>query len=85
MKKYGMLITCMVSRDVHIKVLDDMSTDAFLSGIRCVVAIREPIQSIRCDGGTYFVGAARELKELNEKDFCSNNVNLYLIHPTPVI
>ena len=71
-KKYGMLITCIASRAVHIEVLDDMSTDAFLSGIRCVVAIRGPIQSIRCDRCTNFVGATRELKavlqELNEKD-----------------
>ena len=57
-----MLITCMASIAVHIEVLDDMYTDAVLNGIRCVVAIRRPIQSMRCDQGTNFVGTARELK-----------------------
>ena len=66
-KKYGMLITCMASRAVHIEVPDDVSTDAFLSGIICVVAIRGPIQSIRCDRGTNFELKAA-LQELNEKD-----------------
>ena len=72
MKKYGMLITCMASRVVHIEALDDMPTHAFLNGIRCVVAIRGLIQSILCDRGTNFVGAAQELKsalqELHDKD-----------------
>ena len=62
LKKYGLIVTCMASRAVHIEVTDDMTTDTFLNGLRCVIAIRGHIQSIRCDQGSNFIGADRELR-----------------------
>lgn len=62
MKKYGLLFTCMASRAVHVETLDDMSTDAFINGLRCFIALRGPVRSIRCDQGSNFIGAAHELK-----------------------
>eukprot|EP00745_Piridium_sociabile_P015413 TRINITY_DN22861_c0_g1_i2.p1 TRINITY_DN22861_c0_g1~~TRINITY_DN22861_c0_g1_i2.p1 ORF type:complete len:272 (-),score=34.88 TRINITY_DN22861_c0_g1_i2:709-1524(-) len=40
-----------------------MSTDAFLNGIRNVIAIRGNIRRLRSDRGTNFIGAKRELRE----------------------
>ena len=34
MKKYAVIFTCMNSLAVHIEVLDDMTTDAFLNVLR---------------------------------------------------
>ena len=34
-KRYGLLLTCLCSRAVHIEMLDDMSTDAFINSLRC--------------------------------------------------
>ena len=62
-KRYGLLITCMASRAIHIEVLDDMTTDSFINGIRCLIAIRGNVLSIRCDNGTNFHGASRELRK----------------------
>jgi hypothetical protein len=62
-KRYGMIVTCLSSRAVHIELLDDMSTDALINGLRCVIAIRGPITTIRCDYGSNLIGAKRELKE----------------------
>ena len=62
-KRYGLLITCMASRAIHIEVLDDMTTDSFINGIRCFIAIRGNVLSIRCDNGTNFHGASRELRK----------------------
>ena len=62
-KRYGLLVTCLASRAIHIEVLDDLSTDAFLNGLRCVIALRGKIRLIRCDQGTNFVGARNELQE----------------------
>ena len=61
-KRYGLIVTCLATRAIHIEVLEDMSADSFLLGLRNVIAIRGQIFKIRCDCGTNFVGASRELK-----------------------
>lgn len=62
-KRYGMIVTCLATRAIHLEVLDDLSTDAFLNGLRNVIAVRGNISLLRSDRGTNFVGASRELKE----------------------
>lgn len=62
-KRYGLILTCMASRAVHLEVLEDMSTDAFICGLRRFIAIRGNVRTIRCDRGTNFVGAERELRQ----------------------
>jgi len=63
MKRYGLIFTCLAMRAIHIEVLDDLTTDSFLNGLRCFIAIRGKVRMIRCDQGTNFVGAKHELKE----------------------
>lgn len=60
MKKYGLLFTCMCSRAVHIEMLDDLTTDAFINALRTFIAIRGNVRQLRCDQGTNFVGAKGE-------------------------
>ena len=50
------------SRAVHIEMLPDMTTDALIMGIRCFIAIRGTVSSIRCDQGSNFIGANSEFK-----------------------
>jgi len=57
----------MASRAVHVELLDDMTTDAFINGLRCFIALRGPVQTIRSDQGSNFVGAERELREALRK------------------
>ena len=61
-KRYGLIVTCMASRAVHIELLEDMTTDSFINAVRTVVAIRGPIQTIQSDQGTNFIGAASLLQ-----------------------
>ena len=61
-KRYGLLFTCLASRAVHIEVLTDMTTDCFILGLRRFIAILGQSKVIRCDNGTNFTGADRELK-----------------------
>ncbi|XP_067939999.1 uncharacterized protein [Watersipora subatra] len=51
LKRYGLMITCLASRAVHIELLDDLTTSAFINGIRNVMAIRGPIRQTWCDQG----------------------------------
>jgi hypothetical protein len=62
-KRYGLLFTCLCSRAVHIEVLDDMTTDAFINALRALIALRGNVRQLRSDQGTNFVGARREFLE----------------------
>jgi hypothetical protein len=57
-KRYGLIMTCLASKAIHIELLDDLTTDAFINALRCITALRGPIRTIRCDQGTNFIGAA---------------------------
>lgn len=64
LKKYGLLLTCLCSRAIHIEMLDDMTTDAFINALRAFIAIRGNVRQLRCDQGTNFIGARREFTKL---------------------
>jgi hypothetical protein len=66
-KPYGLIFTCLASRAVHLEVLEDMTTDAFICGLRRFIAIRGNVKSIHCDRGTNFVGAAGELRKARQE------------------
>ncbi len=64
LKRYGLLFTCMCSRAVHLEVLDDLSTDAFLKALRCFIAICGNVSQLHSDRGTNFIGAKGEFLEM---------------------
>ncbi|XP_067932950.1 uncharacterized protein [Watersipora subatra] len=61
LKRWGLLLTCMYSRAIHIELLEDLSSDALINALRCFMAVRGPVNTIHCDNGTNFVGAKNEL------------------------
>jgi hypothetical protein len=68
-KRYGLIITCLASRAIHIEMLDDLTSDAFINALRCFLALRGPVKSLRSDQGTNFIGARNEIKSaLKEVD-----------------
>lgn len=64
LKKYGLIFTCMCSRAIHIEVLDDLITDAFLHALHCFIAVRRNVRHLQSDQGTKFVGARNEFQGL---------------------
>ena len=62
-KRYGLLLTCLSSRAVHIEMLEDLSTDSFINALRCFISLRGAVCQLHCDHGTNFVGAERKLRE----------------------
>lgn len=62
----------MCSRAIYIETLDYMSTDAFISGLLCLIAIREAVRQLRSDRETNFIGAKNELQRAEDKErICS--------------
>lgn len=63
-KRYGLLLTCLCSRAIHVEMVDDLTTDAFINALRAFIAIRGNVRQLRSDQGTNFTGARREFAEL---------------------
>lgn len=63
LKRYGLLLTCMCSRAIHIEMLEDLTTDAFINALRSFIALRGSVRQIRCDQGSNFIGARHEFAE----------------------
>lgn len=62
-KRYGVLFTCMASRAIHLEVATSLETDSFINALRQFLNRRGPVRTIRCDQGTNFIGAQKELQK----------------------
>ena len=78
LKAYICLFVCLAVKAVHLELVSDLTTEAFIAALRRFTARRGYPTLIWSDHGTNFVGADRELKELNVlltqgaiSEFCS--------------
>ncbi|XP_065073869.1 uncharacterized protein LOC135697938 [Ochlerotatus camptorhynchus] len=62
-KRWGMLVTCLTTRAIHIEVVHTLSTASCIMGLRNFAARRGMPKTIYSDHGTCFIGANRELGE----------------------
>ncbi|XP_055522618.1 uncharacterized protein LOC129716807 [Wyeomyia smithii] len=63
-KCYVAIFVCLAVKAVHLELVTDLTTAAFLAALKRFVARRGKPQVIMCDNATTFVGAKRELMEL---------------------
>ena len=63
-KGYVCLFVCLTMKAVHLELVMDLSTEAFLAALRRFVARRGRPALLMTDNGSNFVGAQRELAEL---------------------
>ena len=61
-KRCAVLFTCLCVRAIHIEVIEDMSSSAFINALRLFVSIRGKVKEFRSDRGTNFVGATAVLR-----------------------
>lgn len=87
-KRWGVLFTCLVSRAIHVELVEEVSSASFINCLRRFIALRGPVQQIRSDRGTNFIGAVKELSldaEFVEsgpvKDYLTMNKVLWIFNP----
>ncbi|KAK3082869.1 hypothetical protein FSP39_007500 [Pinctada imbricata] len=61
-KRWAILFTCLVTRGVHIELIEELSSASFINALRRFVSIRGPVSCFRSDRGTNFIGATGELQ-----------------------
>ncbi|CAK1597985.1 unnamed protein product [Parnassius mnemosyne] len=63
-KAYICIFICMATKAIHLELVGDMSTNAFLGAFKRFIARRGKYSHIWSDQGSNFIGANRELKDL---------------------
>lgn len=70
-KAYIAVFVCLVTRAVHLELVTDATTEAFIAAFRRMISRRGAVQEVLSDNGTNFVGANNYLQRLakiiNEK------------------
>ena len=63
-KRYGVMITCLVSRAVHLEVAHSLTTDAFLAAFTRFVARRGHPSVVYSDNGTNIASGEKEIRKM---------------------
>jgi len=63
-KVYISLFICMATKAIHVEIVSDLTTEAFLAALDRFVARRGVPAHVYSDCGTNYVGAARQLKDI---------------------
>lgn len=66
LKAYVCVFICLATRAIHLELVSDLTTNAFLAALRRIVARRGRIREIVSDHGSNFVGAYNEIERLKE-------------------
>ncbi|XP_066596562.1 uncharacterized protein [Prorops nasuta] len=63
-KVYGCVFVCMAIKAVHIEIVSDLTTEAFIGALRRFINRRAVPGHIYSDNGSNFIGANRKLREI---------------------
>lgn len=89
-KVYLCLFICMATKAVHLEVVTDLTTNAFIASLTRFISRRGLVNHIYCDNATNFIGAARQLHEsveavlqdeTSQKYFTDNEISFHFIPP----
>lgn len=58
------IFICLVTKAVHLKIVSDLTSEAFIANLKRLFARRGKAQIIQLDNDTYLVGASNHLKEV---------------------
>ncbi|XP_076661059.1 uncharacterized protein LOC143364822 [Halictus rubicundus] len=65
-KVYVAVFVCFATKAIHLEVVGDLTTEAFIAALKRFIARRGICKNIYSDNGTNFVGANNELREIHQ-------------------
>ena len=87
-KRWAIMFSCLVSRAVHIEVVEEMSSSSFINALRRFIAVRGHVKEFRSDRGTNFIGSTNNLgfHAINVEDdpvqkFLLDNRTVWIFNP----
>ena len=80
-KSYICVFVCFATKALHIELVSDLSTDAFIAALHRFIARRGRCIEIYCDNGTNFVGASNRLRGIMEDAVESQNIKFHFNPP----
>ena len=63
-KAYICVFVSLTVKAIHLELVSDLTTEAFVAALRRFIARRGKLSLIWSDNGSNFIGANREIKEL---------------------
>ncbi|XP_011169784.3 uncharacterized protein LOC105202802 [Solenopsis invicta] len=76
LKAYIAIFVCMTVKAVHLEIVSDLNTEAFLNAFKRFISRRERPANVYSDNGTNFVGANRDLNRCRELLSCEKGRNI---------
>lgn len=73
-KSYVAIFVCMATKALHIELVEDLSTETFISALKRFMSRRGKVQNLYSDNGRNFVGADHELQKLFKSEEFKRNV-----------
>ena len=64
LKEYVAIFVCMVTRAIHLEIVEDYSSEAFINAFHRFTLRRRHCSQLFSDNGTNFVGADRQLRDM---------------------
>ncbi|XP_068213675.1 uncharacterized protein [Palaemon carinicauda] len=61
-KRWAILFSCLVTRAVHIELIEEMSSSAFINAVRRFISLRGNVKIFRSDRGANYIGAVDKLR-----------------------
>ncbi|XP_021358095.1 uncharacterized protein LOC110453467 [Mizuhopecten yessoensis] len=78
-KRWAIMFSCLVTRGIHIEVVEELSSSSFINSLRRFISLRGPVREFRSDCGTNFVGATGELG-MNTINIEDQDIGSFLVH-----
>jgi len=85
-KCYVALFICMATKAIHLELVSNLTSEAFIAAMKRFIARRGLIDHLYSDNGSNFVGANRELKEFFKASaqLCSKDTISVAFHSSEI-